>query len=47
MTTLSNYRINPPVGPVTGLANSARPAPAPPAGYAERYTHLETPVVRS
>jgi len=32
----SNYRMNPTVGPVTGLANNARPAPAPPAGYAGR-----------
>jgi hypothetical protein len=29
---LSNYRLNPTVGPVTGLAHSARPAPVPPAG---------------
>jgi hypothetical protein len=33
---LSNHRINLTVGPVTGLARSARPAPSPPAGYAER-----------
>jgi len=31
-----NYRVNPPVGAVTGLAETASPAPAPPAGYAER-----------
>jgi len=27
-----NHRLNPPVGPVTGLAKDARPAPVPPAG---------------
>jgi len=27
-----NNRLNPTVGPVTGLARAARPAPAPPAG---------------
>jgi len=29
---LSNNRLNPTVGPVTGLAKDARPAPLPPAG---------------
>jgi hypothetical protein len=29
---LPNYRLNPTVGPVTGLAKTARPAPVPPAG---------------
>ncbi len=28
----SNYRLNPPVGPVTALANGASAAPVPPAG---------------
>jgi hypothetical protein len=32
-----NNGVNLPVRTVTGLANSARPAPARPAGYAERY----------
>lgn len=32
----ANNRINPTVGPVTGLATAARPAPVPSAGYAER-----------
>ena len=32
-----NHRVNPPAGAVTGLAESARPAPAPSAGYAERW----------
>jgi len=27
-----NNRLNPAVGPVTGLAKDARPAPIPPAG---------------
>lgn len=36
-----NNRVNPSVGPVTGLANCARPAPVPPAGYLERWTHEE------
>jgi len=33
--TPPNHRVNPPVRTVTGLAKSARPAPAQPAGYAE------------
>jgi len=32
----SNNRVNPPGRTVTGLAKTARPAPAQPAGYAER-----------
>ena len=31
-----NTRVNPPVGPVTALAQDARTAPVPPAGYAQR-----------
>jgi len=30
--SLANIRLNPTVGPVTGLAKDARPAPVPPAG---------------
>ena len=36
-TMAPNHRVNPTVGSVTGLAQYARPAPAPPAGYAERW----------
>ena len=36
--TAHNNRVNLTVRPVTGLANRARPAPARPAGYAERST---------
>ena len=35
-STPPNYRVNPPGRTVTGLAEIARPAPAQPAGYAER-----------
>lgn len=32
----ADTRVNSPIGPVTGPANRARPAPVPPAGSAER-----------
>jgi len=37
VTQSHNQRVNPPVGPVTSLAQIASAAPAPPAGYARRY----------
>lgn len=37
--TPPNNRVNPSGRTVTGLAKNARPAPAQPAGYAERYAH--------
>ena len=37
MTTAHNPRVNPTGGTVTGLAKTAGPAPAHPAGDAERW----------
>jgi hypothetical protein len=34
---LPDSRLNPKVGPVSGHAGAARPAPVPPAGYPERW----------
>jgi hypothetical protein len=37
---MPNSRVNPTIGPVTGLAKDARPAPVPLAGYPERWAEL-------